>query len=327
MHHWLLYSLDEKIKISDLKKDTIDHTAYDSTALEKRLAQKEIHYKIIWEDAHFKFSTIVSKPYIIYYQWDISLLDQPLFAVVWPRKASSYAKQVMEDVFEKARLYNLVTISWWAPWVDTICHKLSMKHGIPTIVVLWGWFAHYLRSSRRWFLEEVVKKWGLVISEFKIKQEPTMWSFPQRNRIVAGLSETVFLPAAGEKSWSLITVDFALQMHKIVSTVPNSIYEETSLGTNRYISEGRIKSVSDFSNIFDAFFTKRETWQELSISYADLSEPQQKILTSLKKSESLSPYELTHQTWLSSSELLSELMLLEFDWFIKETTPGVRKMK
>jgi DNA processing protein len=64
-----------------------------------------------------------------------------------------------------------------------------------------------------------------VLSEFRLKQVPSRWTFPQRNRIIAGLADAVFVPAAGEKSGSLITVDFALQMHKDVYSVPGSIYD------------------------------------------------------------------------------------------------------
>ena len=67
-----------------------------------------------------------------------------------------------------------------------------------------------------------------MLSEFKLNSRPERYTFPQRNRIVAGLSDMVFLPEASEKSGSLITVDFARQMHKDVYGTPNSIFSPTS---------------------------------------------------------------------------------------------------
>ena len=69
-----------------------------------------------------------------------------------------------------------------------------------------------------------------MISEFKLDQEPAQYTFPQRNRIIAGLSDVLFLPEAGKESGSLITVDFALQMQKPVYGVPNFIFSDKSAG-------------------------------------------------------------------------------------------------
>ena len=69
-----------------------------------------------------------------------------------------------------------------------------------------------MRSSERAMLDAIVDKGGLVLSEFPLDMRASNWSYPQRNRIVAGLSDCVFLPEAAEKSGSLITVGFANQM-------------------------------------------------------------------------------------------------------------------
>ena len=75
------------------------------------------------------------------------------------------------------------------------------------------------------------------MSEFKIHSKPTHYTFPQRNRLVAGLADAIFLPEAGEKSGSLITADFGVHMHKPVYGTPNTIFSATSDGLHRMIQQ------------------------------------------------------------------------------------------
>ena len=93
-----------------------------------------------------------------------------------------------------------------------------------------------------------------MLSEFKLDKEPEKYTFPQRNRIVAGLSEMVFLPEAGEKSGSLITVDFARQMHKPVYGAPSSIFSLSSKGLLHYMQLGLVQPVVKFEEMLDKYF-------------------------------------------------------------------------
>ena len=134
----------------------------------------------------------------------------------------------MEELFRVLPQYDIVTISGLAPGVDTMCHEMSILANIPTIAVLGGGLQYFLKSGNREFIHKIVDNGGLVLSEFDLDKQPERYTFPQRNRIVAGLSECVFLPEAGEKSGSLITADFARQVHKPVYGVPSSIFSSSS---------------------------------------------------------------------------------------------------
>lgn len=106
----------------------------------------------------------------------------------------------------------------------------------------------------------------MILSEFKIGFRPTDYSFPQRNRIIAGLCDCLFLPEASEKSGSLITVDFAIQMNKKVYASPYDIYTQSSKGVNKYISESKIQAIYDFQSFLKLHFSNNniETKQEKS---------------------------------------------------------------
>ena len=322
---WLLYSLDTDLKLKQLKAWEFCADDVDTSALQQWMQEHDIDCRIVWEDAHYKFGSIVSKPYIVYSQWDISLLDKPLIAIVWPRKASNYHQQVMEDFFAILSKYDVVTISGWAPGVDTQCHQLSMQYQIPTVMVLGWWFGHYLNSTKRYQLKAVQEAGWLVLSEFRLKEKPTKRSFPQRNRIVAWLSETIFLPGAAIGSGSLITVDFGLQMHKDIYSVPASIYENESMGTNDYISQRKIHAITDFEVFLDTYFVRR--WAQEQSKALNLNETETAIVVSLREHGWLATDRLSQLVWLSTGDLLVQMMELEMKGAIWEQEVGVWSVK
>ncbi len=328
---WLLYSLDPDLKLKQLKSDDFLEEEFDhiqTTALEQRVTEYDISCTLVGEDAHYKFASIVSRPYVMYSQWDLSLLDRKMLAIVWPRKASIYHQQVMEDFFQVLSRYDIVTISGGAPGIDTQCHQLSMQYGIPTVMVLWWWFGHYLHSTKRHELKAVRDSWGLVLSEFRLKEKPSKRSFPQRNRIVAGLAETVFLPGAARESGSLITVDFAIQMHKEVVSVPASIYQDGSSGTNEYISQQKINSIYDFEIFLERYFVRKgKDEAQGAYTWLDLTETQQCIIVSLKQHGWLGMERLSQESGLDTWELLVEMMELELQWAVWEKDVGVWDVK
>lgn len=121
-----------------------------------------------------------------------------------------------------------------------------------------------MRQRQRELIQRIVQAGGLVISEFKLKKEPTHYTFPQRNRIIAGLSDVLFVPEAGQGSGSLITVDFALQMHKPVCVVPGSIYSSTSAGVNQLLADGKVRAVHDMGQFCSSFLGKMKKDSDLS---------------------------------------------------------------
>ncbi len=323
----LYYSLDEKLWIKKLRSGDIENIP-DTKKLENWMQEKNIKRQIADIDwYHFKFHRISSKPYIIYYQWNIELLNSSILAIVGPRKVSNYASSVMEDIFVSIKKYDIVTISGGAPWVDTICHELSLKNNIPTIMVLWWGLGYYFQRQEHHLIKKVVDNGGLVISEFKLKKSPTNYTFPQRNRIVAGLSDMVFVPAAWKKSWSLITVDFALQAHTSVYTVPASIYEETSAGSNAYLAEGKIKAVVNFTALFDVYFEKKDIHKKQKSFSISLSPEEERIIQYLREYPEATIENIWKWLSLELSFVMSQMTLLEMQSIVYEKTPGVYTVK
>lgn len=294
------------VGLMDLKKwnyeDEVDVCVQDRT---QKYEVHVLHSKTKYR--HFKLKRLVSAPYMITAIGDLSLLDQSLLWVVWPRKTSIYAQEILTDIFTSIKNYSLVTISGGAMWVDSICHHKSIEQWIPTIIVLGEWLRRAMLGAKRDMISQVVEAWWLVLSEFPLDMPAAKRSFPQRNRIVAGMSEMLFVPAAGKKSWSLISVDFALKMNIPVYTVPWSLYDATSAGTNHYLSNGLIHGVTNFDSMLEKYFTKKNIKWKSSTQDTLLTEEQQWLLARLPATKN----SLMEQ-WVS----LADLMMLEIDGYI-----------
>ncbi|MCX6822803.1 MAG: DNA-processing protein DprA [candidate division SR1 bacterium] len=182
----LLYSGDESITIAGLKN--LEKVSSDIfPEIQARTEKESIKRTIEGEDDfHYKLLLIKSKPHIIYYMGNIDILNYSILGIVGPRMHSSYATEILTKLFALAPSYHFATISGLAPGVDQLCHRLSLQKGIPTIAVLGGGFRHFLSGRDRELIQEIVTNGGLVISEFRLFQEPQTYTFPQRNRIIAG---------------------------------------------------------------------------------------------------------------------------------------------
>ncbi len=268
---------------------------------------------------HFKFEKIYSKPYIVYRIGNIEILNYNILAIVGPRRPSSYSIQILEKLFEKLQwTKNLAIVSGLAPGVDNLAHKLSIQAWLPTIAVLGGGFDYFFQNKTK-DINQIVANNGLVLSEFKLFQKPEKYTFPQRNRIIAGLADVIFVPEAGEKSGSLITVDFGLKMKKEIWWAPNNIFATTSKGLNQYISEGKVKAISDIDWFVNYLNQKLDLFENSSITTAqiNLTDKEKNILEHIKNwNDNLTKLHLS--SWYDMGTLMMILTQLEMKWVIRD---------
>ena len=330
----LAYSLDKNLTQSNLRKiddfleffDNVDNLHW-AESLELRMNQ----HNIIWlldDDYNFpqQLRSIKNPPSIIYAIWDIGILNNKILWIVWPRDMSQYANQVMQALFTKIWYSNITTISWMARWVDYLCHQLSIGYHLPTIAVLWWGLRYYWNSSARSFMQQIIKNWWLILSEFKLDFKPTKWSFPQRNRLIAWLSNAVFLPEAREWSWSLITANFAHKHNKPIFVAPNSIFSENWIWSNNLVSSWKASLLSDFNQIlklFDIDNKDIEINESLEDNWKSLTEEEKGLLKIILQhnNEDLSLWmnEISIDFW----EAMIKLTDLEMQWYISQSVPGI----
>jgi len=319
-HEALLYSLDHTITKQQLQdKEEILYDQQRYAKIQERVQTEKIG--AIFAAEYQRFSHIKPQPYIVYYLWDISLLDKNILGIVGPRKMSSYGQRVVEQMLECASAYDIVTISGMAEGVDQLCHLLSISTNIPTIAVLWGGLGRYVKRPERTIIQQIVAAWGLVLSEFRLLDQPTNYSFPQRNRIIAGLADRLFLPEAGKKSWSLITVEYALAMKTPVYATPSSIFSPTSEGILHLIETGQVKPVVDLKHFLHHHFSPKDISSRTSTPI-DLTPEEQGLLSLLSHDHGNSLQTLISSTWADVEDLIQLLTMLEIKGVVAQESPG-----
>ncbi|KND47739.1 MAG: DNA protecting protein DprA [Parcubacteria bacterium C7867-006] len=161
-------------------------------------------------------------------------------AVVGSRKYSEYGKAVCEKLIEGLRGYPITIVSGLALGIDSIGHKAAIKAGLPTIAIPGSGLSPKVLypSSHQNLAKEIVENGGCLLSEFEDNTPGYPSNFPQRNRIIAGMSHTTLVIEAELKSGTLITSKYAIEYNRDVFTVPNSIFSKTSEGPHMLLRLG-----------------------------------------------------------------------------------------
>lgn len=166
-------------------------------------------------------------------------------AVVGSRKASSYGKRVCQTLIQELAGTNTVIVSGLAIGMDGIAHAAALEAGLPTVAVPGSGLSDTVLypSMHRELARRILKADGALLSEFPPDHKPHPHNFPQRNRIMAGLSDAVLVVEAAERSGSLITARLATDYNRDVLAVPGDVFSSTASGTNRLISDGAVPAL------------------------------------------------------------------------------------
>ncbi|WP_297964340.1 DNA-processing protein DprA [uncultured Anaerovibrio sp.] len=197
-------------------------------------------------------------PHALFYRGRLNN-TQPAIAMVGSRKISPYGRAVAERFSSGLASLGITVVSGAAYGVDTESHKgvLSVG-GITEAVMGCGVDVAYPRANQK-LLEEITEG-GAIISEYLPGAQPTKYTFPARNRIIAGMCRGTLVVEAAPKSGALITADYALKENRDVFAIPGGIFTQGSMGCNRLIQQGA-KLVLDIGDIITEYgdFIKNKT--------------------------------------------------------------------
>jgi DNA processing protein len=190
-------------------------------------------------DAHYPAAlrNLPQPPPVLYVQGRLGLLERPGIAVVGTRAHSTYGRDAAVSLVVGLVRAGYTIVSGMARGIDGIAHRTALDVGGDTVGVLGtGIDVPYPPEHEELF--QAIAERGCLVSEFPPGTPPHKWHFPQRNRIIAGLSRGVLVIEAPEKSGALITAGYALDEGKEVFAVPGPIHNPTSQGPNRLIQDG-----------------------------------------------------------------------------------------
>ena len=205
---------------------------------------------IVDEDYPPILKEINAPPMFFYYRGKLEPLAQRI-GIVGTRHNTAYGQSVALELGEQLAAAGLTVVSGAARGIDTFAHRGALKTG-RTVAVLGNGINYIFPPENKKLLEEIAER-GIVMSEFPPQLPPNKNTFPQRNRIIAGLCKGVIVVEAGEKSGALITSTHAGDYGRDVFAIPGQVYAEKSVGCNELIRDGAtlIKNAGDVLNEYN----------------------------------------------------------------------------
>lgn len=259
---------------------------------------------------------ITDPPAKLYVQGALPPEDYRWLTVVGSRKYSNYGKEATEALIAGLRGYPIVIVSGLALGIDAIAHRTALHTNLPTVAVPGSGLDRKVLypSTNRNLADDIVKAGGALLSEFEPDFRATVWSFPQRNRILAGLSDAVLVIEAEQKSGALITSKFATEYNRDVFTVPGSIFSASSAGPHMLIKLGATPITSP-GDLLEALGLKKGEKGERN--YSDCTSEEKKIIELLQNP--MSRDDLIDSLGISVSKANALLSLMELKGLIKES--------
>ena len=204
--------------------------------------------KITLDDPEYpkRLKAIHKPPAELYVNGSLIPQDEMAVAIVGSRRASLYGLEMAEKLGYDLALRGVTVVSGMARGIDTAAHRGALKAKGRTIAVMGSGHGRIYPAENKKLYAEIAKT-GAVVTEYADGEEPLAFHFPQRNRIISGLSLGVIVVEAAKDSGALITAELAAEQGREVFAVPGKISSASSSGANSLIKDGAklVQSVDD----------------------------------------------------------------------------------
>ena len=255
-------------------------------------------------------------PEKIYYKgnWDSEIFKNCL-AVVGSRRLTSYGRKITEQLVTEIASAGVTIVSGFMYGGDEAAHKAAAEAGGRTIAVMPCGIDMIHPEYQEELYNKILENKGLIISEYEGKFPPANWTYPRRNRIVAGLSKAVLIVEAGLNSGTLITAEFAKKFGRKIFAVPGPLTSEVSKGTAQLIKEGAevVTEARDILKDYNISLTK----PNLAKPSLNIEGIEQEIINQLQK-EPLEADNLARILGMSVSKIGTTLSLMQLKGFINQ---------
>lgn len=281
--------------------------------------------KLLPEEFPSRLKEIADPPEHLYVQGTLPPEGHKWLTVVGSRKYSNYGKESAEMLIDGLRGYPIVVVSGLALGIDAIAHRAALSAKLLTVAVPGSGLDRRVLypSGNRRLADEILEARGALLSEFEPDFRATTWSFPQRNRILAGLSDAVLVVEAEQKSGALITSKFATEYNRDVFTVPGSIFSSASAGPHMLIKLGATP-VTTSVELLEAlgFRLTTDNSQPTTRNYSECSEEEKKVVALLQNP--MPKDELIDALDIPIGRANALLSLMELKGLIKESMGEIR---
>lgn len=260
-------------------------------------------------------------PIILYYLGEMSAYDKCI-GIVGSRRCTKYGLECTKKFAKDLAVRGITIVSGGARGIDTKAHEGAVEAGGRTVCVLGcGIDVVYPPENHKLFYN-ITESGGAIITEYHPGERPNPWHFPQRNRIISGMSSGLLVVEAGEKSGSLITAGIAAEEGRDVFCVPGNINSSTSKGTNTLIKNGACLVDCYQDIMFECGWHVKEKNKALAIdNFNNLNDTERTVVNAIIKNQNISIDELCVITGIDITELNSVITMLEIGGVISRM-PG-----
>lgn len=292
--------------------------------------EKEIGYAnkqgieiICIHDSKFpeRLKQVPDAPIILFKKGNADLAPARTVGIVGTRNASEYGKRMCEEIIEQLAPLSCCIISGLAIGIDGIAHRAALRNGIPTIGVL----AHGLDRmypSQHIRLARQMEESGALLSEYPTGTQPDRENFPQRNRIVAAMSDVLVVVETAEKGGARITAELAHAYNREVMAVPGRVYDMYSSGCNTLIRTHKAAMLTHSSELIEWMnWDQPESPKKPVQLHLELDELESLIIQILQTQRRIGFDDLAQKSLIDTGTLSLKLLSLEFRNLVK-ALPG-----
>ncbi len=248
-------------------------------------------------------------PKQLYYKgnWDKKIFENCL-AVVGSRRMTSYGQQITNKLISEIASRGITIVSGFMYGIDATAHKTALDVGARTIAIMPCGIERIHPEYQTKLYVDILENNGLIVSEFEGDSLPAFWTYPKRNRIIAGLSKATMVIEAGLKSGSLITANLAKKYKRKVFAVPGPLTSVLSEGICQLIKDG-VSVVTCAGDVLEYYDIKRKIINKKEFDNS-LNDLEQRIIQKLQQ-EPMEIDVLSRSLEISSAKIGTTMSLMQ----------------
>lgn len=272
---------------------------------------------LTYEDSNYPYMLrqISDAPVVLYYKGDLFSCNlERTVAFVGSRKASFAGKESVKSIISDLANTDICIVSGLASGIDAVSHQAALENNLKTIGVIASGFDFTYPSGNKWLYERIENGGGAVVTEYYPTFEPVKFRFPQRNRIVTGLSYGTVVAEAALKSGALISANLTLEQGRELMCIPGAINNVNTEGIYKLLKEGAgmVTSGDDILNTLQ--------WEVRKIEKKEIElDAVEKIIFDIISIEPRGFDEIQAASNLETDKLLISLTEMELRGLIEQT--------
>jgi DNA processing protein len=302
----------------------------DAQAIDRALAwlQDDTHHLVTWGADNYPemFTQIPGPPLALYVNGNVEALHMPALAIIGSRNPTRGGASNAHEFAKHLGGQGFCIVSGLAQGIDTAAHEGAIKASAGTVAFLGNGIDRVYPPANRELAHTIVER-GALVSEYPLGAPPERWHFPERNRLISGLSLGTLVIEAARRSGSLITARLAAEQGREVFALPGSIHNPLARGCHKLIRQGAklVESAADIlAELTPLVGHMLEMADESSDKVTPIPEPDSDY-AELRKFLSHDPTsidELERQSGLTIDQLSSMLLILELHGEVESLSGG-----